>query len=69
MEEPGIIFLEPGDKVRVNLTGKAFRQLQDNDKYGGWHDDMDKVWHSVNFIDIFTRVLVLQSYLRYPIHK
>ena len=43
MEKPGVIFLKAGDKVRVNLTVKAFRQLQDNALYGGWQNDMDQV--------------------------
>ena len=35
--------LKPGDKVVVNLTLKNFRQLQDNDVYGGWDDGMKQV--------------------------
>ncbi|KAK3101023.1 hypothetical protein FSP39_000330, partial [Pinctada imbricata] len=37
---PGIVALKPSDKVVVNLTLKNFKQLQDNDMYGGWDEDM-----------------------------
>lgn len=43
VDKSGIIFLKPGDKVKVNLTVKAFRQLQDNDIYGGWEEGMEQV--------------------------
>lgn len=42
VDKSGIIFLKPGDKVKVNLTVKAFRQLQDNDIYGGWEEGMEQ---------------------------
>ncbi|XP_062617080.1 E3 ubiquitin-protein ligase MIB2-like [Saccostrea cucullata] len=40
INKPGIVLLKPGDKVRVNLTMKDFKQLQDNSMYGGWEDEM-----------------------------
>lgn len=43
VDKSGIIFLKPGDKVQVNLTVKAFRQLQDNAIYGGWEEGMEQV--------------------------
>lgn len=43
VEKSGIILLKSGDKVRVNLTQKAFKQLQDNAIYGGWDVNMDQV--------------------------
>lgn len=42
VDKPGIIFLKSGDKVQVNLTVKAFRQLQDNAMYGGWEEGMEQ---------------------------
>ncbi|XP_056020573.1 E3 ubiquitin-protein ligase MIB2-like [Ostrea edulis] len=42
VEKSGIILLKSGDKVRVNLTQKAFKQLQDNAIYGGWDVNMDQ---------------------------
>lgn len=41
--KPGMIFFKSGDKVHVNLTLKAFRQLQTNINYGGWVDSMEQV--------------------------
>lgn len=43
VDKSGIIFLKSGDKVEVNLTVKAFRQLQDNAMYGGWEEGMEQV--------------------------
>ena len=40
---PGEVILKPGDKVKVNLTLQAFKQLQDNAAYGGWNDGMKQV--------------------------
>ena len=40
---PGQVFLKIADKVEINLPLKGFRQLQDNQVYGGWDDDMSQV--------------------------
>ena len=42
--------LGPGDKACEELTGKFAHQLQASATFGGWHDSMQKVWRSVNFI-------------------
>ncbi|XP_048753764.2 E3 ubiquitin-protein ligase MIB2-like [Ostrea edulis] len=39
---PGVILLKPGDKVRIHLSLKDFRRLQDDDVYGGWEDKMEE---------------------------
>lgn len=39
---PGQILLKIGDKVIVTLPLKGFRQLQDNQAYGGWDDEMNQ---------------------------
>ncbi|VDI03290.1 E3 ubiquitin-protein ligase mind-bomb [Mytilus galloprovincialis] len=39
---PGQILLKIGDKVVITLPLKGFRQLQDNQAYGGWDDDMNQ---------------------------
>ena len=39
----GDIVLKKSDKVRVNLQEKEFKQMQDNDVYGGWSDGMKQV--------------------------
>jgi hypothetical protein len=40
---PGHVFLKIADKVEINLPLKGFRQLQDNQVYGGWDDEMSQV--------------------------
>ena len=40
---PGQVFLKIADKVEINLPLKGFRQLQDNQVYGGWDDEMSQV--------------------------
>ena len=40
---PGKVFLKIADKVEINLPLKGFRQLQDNQVYGGWDDEMSQV--------------------------
>ena len=39
---PGHVFLKIADKVEINLPLKGFRQLQDNQVYGGWDDEMSQ---------------------------
>ena len=43
-----MVILKPSDKVRVNLNLAEFKRLQDNNVYGGWHDDMARVSKDVH---------------------
>ena len=40
---PGQVFLKIADKVEINLPRKRFRQLQDNQVYSRWDDNIFQV--------------------------
>ncbi|KAK3104827.1 hypothetical protein FSP39_011109 [Pinctada imbricata] len=47
---PGEVILKAGDKVIVNLTLQAFKQLQDNEAYGSWNDGMKQCTEEIGTI-------------------
>ena len=36
-------YINVGDKVQVNINTDSLKQL--NKEFGGWNDEMEKVWY------------------------